>query len=175
MSVQVRDPRGKQADLDWIEVVYRDYLDDLMPLNSGVFPALGELGHREPDHLAHWYADPAAHPLLILRAGTPAGFALVARGGARSLRPAVDWRMAEFFVARDFRRLGVGRAAVRLIFDRFAGRWQVSEYQRNPAAVAFWRRTVSAYTSGEYRERLANGEVVQTFTSGIGHTDTTGT
>src|SRR5690606_33320950 len=51
MSVTVRDARVLASDRRWIEGVYRDYLDDLAPLNTGIFPALGEIGHREPDQL----------------------------------------------------------------------------------------------------------------------------
>ena len=73
--------------------------------------------------------------------------------------------MSEFFIAREARRRGVGRSAVRLIFDRFAGTWEILEYQRNPGAVAFWRRVVTAYTAGDFRERVQNGEVRQHFSS----------
>lgn len=166
MSVSVRDARGLPADRRWIEGVYRDYLDDLAPLNTGVFPILGEVGHSEPDQLARWFADSSAHLLLILKSAVPAGFAMVARGGPAPGRPAVDFRMAEFFIARAQRRLGVGRTAVPLILDRFAGRWEIVEYQRNPGAVEFWRRVVSLYTRGDYQERVANGEVRQAFVSG---------
>jgi len=55
---------------------------------------------------------------------------------------------------------------VRLILDRFAGRWEVVEYSRNPGAVAFWRKAIAGYTRGNYQERVANGEVRQTFLSG---------
>ncbi len=166
MTVSVRDARGQPADRRWIESVYRDYLDDLAPLNTGVFPILGEVGHSEPDQLARWFADSSAHLLLILKASTPAGFAMVARGGPAFGKTPVDYRMAEFFISRPHRRLGVGRTAVPLILDRFAGRWEIVEYQRNPAAVDFWRRVVSQYTRGDYQERVSNGEVRQTFVSG---------
>ncbi len=166
MTVSVRDARGLPADRRWIEGVYRDYLDDLAPLNTGVFPILGEVGHSEPDQLARWFADSSAHLMLILKSSVPAGFAMVARGGHAPGRPAADFRMAEFFIARAQRRLGVGRTAVPLILDRFAGRWEIVEYQRNPGAVDFWRRVVSQYTRGDYQERVANGEVRQTFVSG---------
>ena len=73
--------------------------------------------------------------------------------------------MAEFFVARSHRRLGVGRTAVPLILNRFAGRWEITEYLRNPVAVSFWRRVVAAYTNGRYEERVINGEVHQFFES----------
>jgi predicted acetyltransferase len=166
VTVSVRDARGQPADRRWIESVYRDYLDDLAPLNTGVFPILGEVGHSEPDQLARWFADSSAHLLLILKASTPAGFAMVARGGPAFGKSPVDFRMAEFFISRPQRRLGVGRTAVPLILDRFAGRWEIVEYQRNPAAVDFWRRVVSQYTRGDYQERVNNGEVRQTFVSG---------
>jgi predicted acetyltransferase len=167
MTVSVRDARGQPADRRWIEGVYRDYLDDLTPLNTGVFPILGEVGHSEPDQLTRWFADSSAHLLLILKANQPAGFAMVARGGPAFGRPPVDYRMAEFFIARPQRRLGVGRSAVPLILDRFAGRWEIVEYQRNPDAVSFWRRVVALYTRGDYQERVVNGEVRQTFVSGV--------
>jgi predicted acetyltransferase len=163
MTVSLRDARNNASDLKWIESVYRDYLDDLGLLNTGIFPALGEIGHREPDQLQRWLVDRSAALLTILDDQQPAGFAMVARETHASRL--ADFRMAEFFVARAARRRGVGRSAVRLIFDRFAGRWEIVEYSRNPGAVSFWRQVVSAYTRGDYRERVLNGEVKQYFSS----------
>jgi len=178
MTVSVRDARDTKSDRLWIQSVYRDYLDDLVPTTgTGKFPALGEVGHREPDQLFHWFGDPNKFPLVILRASEPVGFALVVRGSrsagprrgaeAGSQAPAgSEYRMAEFFITRARRRLGIGATAVRLIFSRFAGRWEITEYLRNTNAVSFWRRVVASYTSGNYRERIVNGEVRQTFESG---------
>jgi predicted acetyltransferase len=163
MTVSLRDARNNSGDRQWIESVYRDYLDDLGLLNTGIFPALGEIGHREPDQLQRWFVDRNATLLTILDDKQPAGFAMVARETQASR--AADFRMAEFFVARGYRRRGVGRNAVRLIFDRFAGRWEILEYSRNPAAVSFWRNVVAAYTRGNYRERSGSGEVRQFFNS----------
>ena len=169
MTISVRDARGAPRDREWIESVYRDYLDDLSPLNTGVFSmtSLGEIGYSESDQLARWFVDSTVTPLVIVRGSEPVGFAMVATGGATPGGPAVDYRMAEFFVARTWRRRGVGRFAVELILNRFAGRWQITEYLRNPVAVAFWRRVVANYTQGRYQERVTNGEVRQVFESGI--------
>jgi len=190
MTVSVRDARNTEGDRLWIQSVYRDYLDDLSPAaGTGTFPALGEVGHREPDQLFHWFGDPNKFPLVILRSSEPVGFALVVRGAVGTgpqrsigqplpLRPSsqphpasqsrsvIDYRMAEFFITRAMRRLGIGATAVRLIFSRFAGRWEITEYLRNASAVSFWRRVVASYTRGNYRERIVNGEVRQTFDSG---------
>jgi predicted acetyltransferase len=165
MSVSVRDARASAEDRRWLEGVYRDYLDDLSPLNTGIFPALGEVGHSGPDQLTRWFADSSAVPLVIVQATTPVGFAMVARGGSH-VQPSVRFRMAEFFITRAHRRLGIGERAVQLILDRFAGSWEIVEYLRNPAAVSFWRRVVSRYTHGQYQERVQNGEVRQTLESG---------
>ena len=159
MTVSVRDARGTPSDRLWIQSVYREYLDDLAP-GTGRFPILGEIGHREPDQLLRWFGDPNTVPLVILKSLEPVGFALIERGGAP-----VDFRMLEFFVARAWRRLGIGATAVRLIFSRFAGRWEITEYLRNASAVNFWRRVVASYTSGNYRERIVDGAVRQTFDS----------
>ncbi len=169
MTVSVRDARNTEGDRLWIQSVYRDYLDDLAPAaGTGTFPVLGEVGHREPDQLFRWFGDPNTFPLVIVRSSEPVGFALVVRGASAPSRPGIDYRMAEFFITRAKRRLGIGATAVRLIFGRFAGRWEITEYLRNTNAVSFWRRVVASYTRGNYRERITNGEVRQTFESGIG-------
>ena len=166
MSISVRDTRQSRADRQWIESVYRDYLNDLAPLGTGMFPALPEVGHREPDQLGSWFADSSARLLTVLKENKPVGFAMVRTGPAAAGRGAANFSMAEFFIARPWRRRGVGQEAVRLIFDRFSGRWHIMEYLRNPQAVAFWRRVVSAYTDGRYQERSESGELHQYFESG---------
>jgi predicted acetyltransferase len=166
VTVSVRDARASESDRRWIQSVYREYLDDLAP-DTGVFPVLGEVGHREPDQILRWFGDPNVFPLVILKSEQPVGFAMVARAppsAAAKLR--IDYRMAEFFITRARRRLGIGATAVQLILSRFAGRWEITEYLRNVAAVSFWRQVVATYTRGSYQERIVNGEVRQVFESG---------
>ena len=78
---------------------------------------------------------------------------------------AVTYNMSEFFIRKAHRRAGIGRDAATLIFDRFAGDWEIVEYLRNPGAVTFWRRVLTAYTKSRFTERSRNGEVRQRFTS----------
>src|SRR5579871_3099943 len=106
VTVRVRDARGAPADRLWIQGVYRDYLDDLNP-GTGLFPRLGEVGHREPDQIAHWFADPNTYPLVIARAAEPVGFARVIAVNSNKAQPRIDYRMPEFFIARARRRLGI--------------------------------------------------------------------
>jgi predicted acetyltransferase len=164
LTVSLRDARAAPGDRLWIQSVYRDYLDDIN-LGTGLFPALGEVGHREPDQIAHWFGDANTYPLIILKGSEPVGFARVLRAVGGATQPRIEYRMAEFFVARGRRRLGIGQTAVQLILSRFAGRWEITEYLRNTEAVSFWRRVVARYTQGRYQERVINGEVHQVFDS----------
>lgn len=167
MPVSIRDALHSAQDRSWIQKSYPEYLEDLSRLsqNTGMFPAAGEFGEREPELLARWFADDSSHPLIILKNDRPVGFALVSRP-PRNQRDNVDYRMAEFFVTLKERRLGVGRDAACLIFKRFSGTWEVSEFQYNQPAVAFWRHVVSEFTRGRFKESRAHGEVRQVFVSG---------
>jgi predicted acetyltransferase len=171
VPVSVRDARNSKTDRAWITKVFREYQDDLDPASSGIFPKLFETGYNEQDPVARWFADRNAWPLVIVGETGPVGFAMVARvppqaGQPPSGQPPPDYRMGEFFIAREHRGLGLGRGAVKLILDRFAGRWEITQYLRNSGAVKFWRDVLSVYTGGRYQERIANGEVSQRFESG---------
>ena len=133
-------------------------------MNTGIFPAAGEFGEREAELMARWFADDSSHPLIILKNDRPVGFALVSRPSRRQ-RATIDFRLAEFFIKTSERRLGIGREAALLIFNRFNGTWEVSEFLFNKPAVAFWRRVVTEFTRGKFRETTAQGEVHQVFVS----------
>jgi predicted acetyltransferase len=169
-QVSLRDSRSARNDRRWIEGVYRDYLNDLAPASTGIFPALSEVGHREPDQLLRWFGDPSAQVLTILYDDEPVGFAMVHRraypAGAETAAAPALFSMGDFFISRQWRRRGIGAQAVRLLFDRFGGEWFITEHLSNTAAVKFWRRVVAAYTRGKYQERIVNGEVQQRFQSG---------
>lgn len=170
MPVSIRDAQGSEADRAWIQKHYGEYLDDLskLSMNTGIFPVAGEFGEREPELMARWFADDSSHPLLILKDDKPIGFALVSRP-PRNQREHVDFRMAEFFITAKARRLGAGRDAARLIFNRFSGAWEVMEFLYNKPAVTFWRTVVAQYTGGKFRESVAHGEVKQAFASTSGN------
>ena len=166
VPVSIRDAKNSATDRTWIRTQYPEYLEDLsrLSMNTGIFPASGEFGEREPELMARWFADDSSHPLIILKDGKPAGFALVTRP-LRNQRTIIDYRMADFFVSLKARRRGIGRDAARLIFNRFAGMWEVTEFLFNKAAVSFWRVTINDYTQGKFNESVADSEVKQVFRS----------
>jgi predicted acetyltransferase len=77
--------------------------------------------------------------------GQLAGFALVSKGSRVSADPRV-WDMAEFFVARGFRKRGIGAAAAHEVWRRFPGPWEVRVVESNRAALSFWEVAIGAFT-----------------------------
>ena len=166
MLVSIRDVKSSKPDRQWIQSVYGEYIESLADLNTGFFPALGAGNPHEDEIFAHWFSNDQSHPLLVLKGRDPVGFALVTRPRIPAAgEKAADYRMSEFFIRRQHRRAGTGRDAATLIFDRFAGEWEIIEYMRHPGSVAFWRKVVASYSSNRFTERSRHGEVQQRFAS----------
>lgn len=72
-------------------------------------------------HLARYWHENGRYPYLIVNQAQPVGFALV-----RTLLPATTMEMAEFYVAKPWRKYGVGKSAVQALFALHPGRWQLS-------------------------------------------------
>jgi predicted acetyltransferase len=166
LLVSIRDCKQSKKDRQWIQDVYGEYLDALSDLNTGLFSVLGADNPHEHEIFANWFANDQSHPLVILRGSDLVGFALVTRPRIPAAgETAADFHMSEFFVRKAHRREGIGRNAATLIFDRFAGEWEIVEYQRHPGSIAFWRRVLTTYAKGKFTERSRNGEVRQRFSS----------
>jgi predicted acetyltransferase len=83
--------------------------------------------------------------------GRIAGFALVTRGSPVTDDPSV-LDVAEFFVLRRYRRVGVGRQAASALWGTLTGRWVVRVAEANQAALTFWIDIVRRYTGGNFTE-----------------------
>jgi predicted acetyltransferase len=131
------------------------YIHDL----SDVFPGIevGPDGRFGYPKLAAYWSDPGRKSAFLITAGARiAGFALVTRGSPASDDPDV-LDVAEFFVLRKYRRAAVGARAAHLLFRRFPGSFTVRALDRNPGAVAFWRRVVTDFTNGAAIETVRPG------------------
>ena len=166
MPISIRDVKRTGKDRDWIESVYDEYLDSLSDLNTGIFLSVNANAPQRDEIFASWFATEQSHPLMIMQGSEHVGFALVTRQRihAKNETP-VDFCLSEFFVRERHRRTGIGRNAAALIFDRFAGEWEIVVYQRNPGSVEFWRKVVAGYSRGRYREATRHGEVRERFRS----------
>jgi predicted acetyltransferase len=111
----------------------------------------GEYLHRYFDE---YWLEGNRVAFLIRVDGALAGFALLYTGDPHDV--------AEFFVMRKYRRMGVGQHAATLLFKRFPGRWTVRQQVTNRPAIAFWREAIGV----PFEEVERNGEVVQSFIVG---------
>ena len=118
---------------------------------------LGQDGRFVVPSLAAYWTDPWRHPFLVRVDGKLAGFALVHQR-SHVTGDESTWDVAQFFVMRRYRRHGVGGTVATRVFDTFRGRWEVRELHANHAAIAFWRRVIDAYTSGDYEETIIDDE-----------------
>ena len=111
---------------------------DLVPFNQE-----GLFGYRCLDA---YFTQPDRAAYFIRADRRLAGFVLINRH-PDCPRP-IDWAVAEFFVGYPFRRRGVGTAAMREIFARYRGCWQIKYHPRNTASAAFWQKIAAAYAAG---------------------------
>lgn len=126
--------------------------------------AINEHGLFDYPWLDHYWRDPDRAPFLLRVDGELAGFALVHTAGPDGNRV---HQLAEFFVLRKFRRMGVGETAARHLFDGMPGAWSVAQIDPNVAAQQFWRKVVGRYTGGAFTERHDDdrGRVIQEFST----------
>ncbi len=101
----------------------------------------GRFGYKS---LPLYWKEAGRHPFLIRTNGTLAGFVLVCQG-SRISGDENSWDMAEFFVIRGHRRLGVGMKAAQAIWRRFPGKWEIRVRDRNREAKKFWARAIIAF------------------------------
>jgi predicted acetyltransferase len=103
--------------------------------------AEGRFGYKQ---LRLYWEEPDRYPFLIMVDGDWAGFAFVRRGSQISGDKGI-WDMAEFFVLRGYRRLGVGMKVAHTLWTQFPGEWEVRVIDRNERAKEFWRQAVSEF------------------------------
>jgi predicted acetyltransferase len=118
---------------------------------------LGADGRFGYERLPSYWKESNRHPFLITADGHLAGFVFVHRGSELS-DDADVWDVAEFFIVRGFRRLGLGTKAAQEIWKRFIGDWEVRVIDRNQQAKTFWARAIKEFL-GETIEpiRIAKG------------------
>ena len=71
--------------------------------------------------------------------------------------------MAEFFIMRKYRKMGIGSCIAGQVFDIHKGRWQIYQKESNKAAQFFWRKIIADYTKGQFKERIEPGKTIQEF------------
>ena len=150
MSLALRDARLPHPRA-WLERAYGEWLRELGARSDDLLAAGSQLAALLGEH--------AVEVFVFERDGRYAGFAIV-----RTLSPTAR-RLDEFYIVVTERRLGVGREAARLLFNRFVGEWEIVTLQRDVAALGFWRSVLPRYAARGVSEQRLAGEVRQRFSS----------
>jgi predicted acetyltransferase len=137
MSVELTPVSG--ADKAVLANLLQLYCYDFSEFDGEELTPHGTFTYR---YLDHYFTDDDREACLITADGRLAGFTMTRRleDGARSV--------AEFFVVRRHRRLGVGRTAAHQMLRRHPGRWQLSFDHANQAAARFWPGVVAEIAEG---------------------------
>ncbi len=163
MSVSLK--RATQDDAPLLENLLELYIHDLSEVFSVQPGPDGRFGY---DKLPLYWSEPdRRYAFLIEHEGRVAGFALVTRGSPATDNPD-DLDVAEFFVLRGYRRLGVGRQAAFALWDSIPGQWVVRVAEANRAGQRFWTDVVGSYAPGAIGQgapRAADGWRIFTFAS----------
>ena len=130
------------GDQPAISNLYQLYIHDF---SDYVEQKLGDDGRFGYDPLPPYWTEPDRFPFLIRVDGSLAGFALVRKGSVFSGKTDI-WDMADFFVVRGARGIGVGYVITKEIWRRFPGPWEVRVLTTNLNALTFWSKAISRFT-----------------------------
>jgi predicted acetyltransferase len=117
---------------------------------------VGSDGRFVYDGLDSYWREDGRVPLTVQADGRLVGFILVNRWSA--LNRELGHSVAEFFVPRKYRRIGVGSRAAKILFERWPGRWEVAVASYNKPALCFWRKAIPASVGGTAEEYAGDGK-----------------
>lgn len=151
---------ASSAERELLESLFQFYVHDFSEFaapgsTAFEFDAAGRFAAYP--HMASYWGDTGRWPLLIRVDERVAGFALV--NTISHCGETIDRSMAEFFVARKYRRDGIASEAVRQVFEMHPGKWEVAVAMRNLPALAFWPKAIArAPTVSNIARREQNDE-----------------
>lgn len=124
-------PLFEKANL-W--AMYQRYAGELGPM-ANIAPVNGI--YADPSFDDYWLAE-KHWPYWAVSDGQRVGFALV------RYEPE-HMRMAQFYIAPEYRRDQLGTSFARELLKRHPGPWRIRQMATNPNAVLFWRRVCEPF------------------------------
>lgn len=134
----VRDLRIVELTVEQCDRLERLMTDYLVAMAQYTDVPKDNTGQFRYPYLDHYWREPDRFPFILQSGEVDCGFALV-----RSILDPENgncyYSMAEFFIAPEFRRHGLGKTAARNVMILHPGTWEVSVLKRNLPARAFWQ------------------------------------
>ena len=139
------------ADYPAIQNMARFYAYDMSRYcgfisNEWAFP---KDGLYESHDFKKYFEEPDRKACLVKIDDELAGFVLLNKIGTLQ---DTEWNMGEFFVLAKFQGKGIAKQVAYLIWQEFNGKWEISVIPENLKGLAFWRKTISNFTNGHYKE-----------------------
>lgn len=130
--VPVADKAALKAMLDAYLAAHAEQVD---PQRAGGDPT-------DYPYFDLYWREPARRPFWIVADGERAGFVMINAWSPTGR--GTDNAVAEFYVAPEKRRQGIGLAAAVAALRSAPGWWELQVYRANPAGMSFWRRAIAA-------------------------------
>ncbi|MGL4773561.1 MAG: GNAT family N-acetyltransferase [Clostridium sp.] len=141
--------------------LFRHYVAEVyneLPNKYGVFSYDDSRTLQELcDKRDKWTENPnELFPFIIYAFDRPVGYALVSKVPPNSFEKS-DYFINALFVVQPVRRQGVASIAMKKIFDKFIGRWELhtNPTERNIQTQRFWRKVLMDYTRSNYIEFIS--------------------
>jgi predicted acetyltransferase len=101
--------------------------------------------------LKNYFQETTREAYLIKISDELAGFALL-----HHVKSIIDnnWVMAEFFILAKFQGQGIGTEVAEQLWKMYPGKWEVPIIPENKKALNFWRKVISSFTNGHYKDEL---------------------
>ena len=123
-----------------IELEKKDILNNLMQLYlhniSLNFP-------MDFDSNTGMYGYDDIKAFFILKENEIAGFMLIDLSDEKNI-------VQEMFILNNYKRKGVGKTAVSILFDKFRGNWEIKSLPCSERAEKFWISSVKEYTNDQF-------------------------
>ena len=95
------------------------------------------------DDIEKYFENENNKAFFILKEKEIAGFMLIDFTDEKNV-------VQEIFVLNNYKRKGVGKIAVSMLFDKFKGNWEIKSLPCSENAEKFWISSVKEYTNDKY-------------------------
>lgn len=112
------------------------YLHDLSEFVADL--KINEEGKFEYDGLELYFKSEDLNPYFIIYQDEVAGFILFNTG--KYVPKDIDYVVHELFILKGFRKKGIGSTAIRILLDKYKGKYKIVQISSNKTAVNFWMK-----------------------------------
>ena len=109
---------------------------------------VNNLGLYGYDYLDCYWTEEKRYPYFIRIDNKLAGFIMI--NNYPEVKVDTDYTISEFFIMYKYRKMGIGKYAVKYILDKYRGKWQLKYHPKNDVSKLFWNKTINEYTNGKY-------------------------